>query len=157
MHIQSYRQSCKRLHSESYSLYKTSQQVSKKQKVNPPRCSQSPSAFWDNLSKVWLTRNALRELDRRNNRQEQRGLHHGLIREPLTRSGLEKEEDWLVYQPTTDFLHHCSPQHLKDIQRYARLGGPDLSEIRGVCFQQMSQAQANCFSTENLLNFCFPV
>jgi hypothetical protein len=31
--------------------------------------SNFPPEFWDNLSKVWLTRRALRELDRRNSAQ----------------------------------------------------------------------------------------
>jgi len=45
---------------------KTSQHVSKKQKRSHPSGSQLPPAFWDNLSKIDLTKRALEELDRRN-------------------------------------------------------------------------------------------
>lgn len=57
--------------------------------------------FWDNLSKVWLTPRALRELDRRNN-----------IRLPT--------------KPTTP-----EEVYSKDLARYARHGGPDLQHLRG--------------------------
>ncbi|KAI0426085.1 hypothetical protein F5Y09DRAFT_76522 [Xylaria sp. FL1042] len=57
--------------------------------------------FWDNLSKVWLTPRALRELDRRNS-----------IR-PAT-------------EPTTS-----EDIHSKDLARFARHGGPDLRHLRG--------------------------
>lgn len=116
MHLRSNGKSCKRLHSESYSLDEPSLQSAKKQKLSPPAPSQSPSGFWDNLSRVWLTRNALRELDRRNSQRTIVG-----------------EEDLLVRRPANDFLHYCSPQQLREIKRYARRGGPDLCEIRGVC------------------------
>jgi hypothetical protein len=106
-------ESRKRLNLESYSLRGTSPGTAKRQKLSHP---QSPSTFWDNLSKVWLTRNALRELDRRNNQRT-----------------IIKEVDSLAYLPANDFLHHCSPQYIRRIQRYARLGGPDLSGLRGVC------------------------
>ena len=45
----------------------TSQSQSKRQKLSHHSTgSQSPAAFWDNLSKVRLTEYALKELDRRN-------------------------------------------------------------------------------------------
>ncbi|KAF2807518.1 uncharacterized protein BDZ99DRAFT_338517, partial [Mytilinidion resinicola] len=43
-----------------------SQSASKKQRLSHPSGSQPPAAFWDNLSKIWLTKRALREQDRRN-------------------------------------------------------------------------------------------
>ncbi|KUL81945.1 hypothetical protein ZTR_10358 [Talaromyces verruculosus] len=54
MHLRSNGKSCKRLHSESYSLDEPSLQSAKKQKLSPPARSQSPSAFWDNLSRQHL-------------------------------------------------------------------------------------------------------
>jgi hypothetical protein len=74
----------------------------KKQKINYPSGSQLPAAFWDGLTKLWLTSNALRELDRRNSLQSQ--------------------------QPSVS----ASRTDLQDIQELAREGGPDLSDLRGV-------------------------
>ena len=65
-------------------------------------------SYWDSLSRLWLTPNALRELNRR----------HSLLQ---TRA-----------PPDTQTLvtrKQCST----DIVRFARRGGPDLSEIRNVC------------------------
>jgi hypothetical protein len=125
----------KRHHSDVPDLHET-QQERKKQKVNHPTGSQPPSVFWDNLSKVWLTRNALRELDRRNN-QAARSAHKQRQRQvlkPLTRAALAKwkKENLQTIQPAVDFLNCCTSRCLKDIQEFARLGGPDLSELRGV-------------------------
>ncbi|EEH17653.2 hypothetical protein PABG_00216 [Paracoccidioides brasiliensis Pb03] len=49
----------KRQHPESHP-YNISRYQLKRQKL-----SKSASMYWDNLSKVWLTRHALKELDRR--------------------------------------------------------------------------------------------
>ncbi|OAA40001.1 hypothetical protein NOR_05995 [Metarhizium rileyi] len=57
--------------------------------------------FWDNLTKVWLTRRALRELDRRNN----------LSGQPSERTGL------------VDVLPD-------DLARFSRHGGPDLRHLQ---------------------------
>ncbi|CAJ2508694.1 Uu.00g137200.m01.CDS01 [Anthostomella pinea] len=65
------------------------------------RVSNFSPEFWDNLSKVWLTPRALRELDRRNS-----------IRPPMTTVTPEE-----VYS--------------KDLARFARHGGPDLRHLRG--------------------------
>lgn len=59
--------------------------------------------FWDNLSNIWLTPRALRELDRRNNIQ----------------SSPEPTPPGEVYS--------------RDLARFARHGGPDLQHLRGVC------------------------
>ncbi|KAI8623477.1 hypothetical protein F5Y19DRAFT_468475 [Xylariaceae sp. FL1651] len=69
--------------------------------------TQLPPAFWDNLSEVPLTKNALRELERR----KPRG--------PGT-------------QPNTaQCLNYYSPTARERIKRFARIGGPDLSDLRG--------------------------
>jgi hypothetical protein len=57
------------------SVNETSQPQSKKQKLTHPSSPQLPVAFWDNLSKVWLTKRALRELDRRNTASSPRLLY----------------------------------------------------------------------------------
>ncbi|KAF2790760.1 hypothetical protein K505DRAFT_327349 [Melanomma pulvis-pyrius CBS 109.77] len=55
----------KRRHSEQ----PTPQHVCKRRKPSPLNGSQYPPAFWDNLSKIHLTKRAVKELDRRNSRQ----------------------------------------------------------------------------------------
>ncbi|KAH0563109.1 hypothetical protein GP486_002327 [Trichoglossum hirsutum] len=72
-------------------------------------------AFWDGLSKIWLTKHALRELNRRNAKPL---LHSSPRRalQPVTRNSLVED---------------CSPKTLKNIKLFARHGGPDLSDLRG--------------------------
>jgi hypothetical protein len=158
MHTPRYVNSRKRPHSELPSLHETPRQLQKKHKVNHPSDSQLPAAFWDNLSKVWLTRNALRELDQRNNRAAQSVLPHRQISKPVTRATLArwKKENQQATHPAAKFLEYCTPQLLKDIQKFARLGGPDVSEIRGVSVQIPAKAEADCCSTENPLALCPP-
>ena len=114
----------------------TSQPQLKRQKLNHPTTgSQPPSAFWDNLSKTWLTRGALRELNRRNNQpaSNQPRSQHRRARRPVTRNFLaELKKDRRVTQSASDFLGHCESETLKDIKRFARNGGPDLSDLKGV-------------------------
>ncbi|KAM3556124.1 hypothetical protein MY1884_005224 [Beauveria asiatica] len=69
--------------------------------------SNFPPKFWDNLSKVWLTRRALRELDRRND------CRRNDAQPPATVSA--------------DLISASSP----NLARFARRGGPDLSHLRG--------------------------
>jgi hypothetical protein len=115
----------------------TSQHLPKKRKVSHPVSGfQTPAAFWDNLSKIWLTKRALRELERRNSqaalslpRSSYRRRHR-----PVTRLGLaEWKKPRQPSQSAADFLCHCTSTCLKDIERFARHGGPDLSDLRGVC------------------------
>ncbi|KAI1271437.1 hypothetical protein F5Y07DRAFT_404413 [Xylaria sp. FL0933] len=72
--------------------------------------------FWDNLSKVWLTPRALRELDRRNS-----------IR-PAT-------------EPTTS-----EDIYSKDLTRFARHGGPDLRHLRGCPEPRLNTMASNLSS-----------
>ena len=136
---------CKRQRSEPPRLNKTSQPIWKKQRLSRlshPSGSQPTSAFWDNLSEIWLTKRALRELDRRNFRAALRA------RWPLTRNFLaESERSCETAQYTTDFLRHylrrCEPHVLEDIKLFARHGGPDLSDLRNVCTASYLPAGAN--------------
>ena len=63
--------------------------------------------YWDSLSKLRLTSNALRELNRRN---------------ALLRTKAHPNEHVSITRE----------QHPRDITRFARRGGPDLSDIRKV-------------------------
>jgi len=77
-----------------------------------------PPHFWDNLSRIPLVKTALCELERRN------------IATQILEDGLEVSRQ-----------SHGDPRQLKidirfqDIKRSSRIGGPDLSDLRGVrCF-----------------------
>ena len=130
----------KRQRSEQYlpQQNRTSQPLSKRQKhSHPPIGSHPPPAFWDNLSMVWLTKGALRELDRRNALSQSApslscSLHKRSHR-PFTQHAVAKVDKSYRYpQSASEFLCHCTTESLKDIKRLARHGGPDLLELRGV-------------------------
>ena len=130
----------KRLRPEQCLPQESLQPLSKRQKLNHPRASQPPPpAFWDNLSKIWLTERALKELDRRNT-QSSLSLPHRRTRRPITRHIVaewkNKVENWEPTQSATDFLARCSTRHLERIKLLARHGGPNLSDLRGVCVFQ---------------------
>ncbi|CAD6440053.1 290bab11-0fa8-4ffe-a3f6-e626df4feab4 [Sclerotinia trifoliorum] len=113
----------KRLFSEQHSvpLQTSTQHLSKRQRLNT---SQKPPAFWDNLSKIWLTGNALKELDRRNS---------SLLpsHRPVTRKFVAKLREEENLEPAVDFLVKSSARRLKKIQLFARHGGPNLTDLRG--------------------------
>lgn len=128
---------CKRQCPEQRSLQLegTSQRFSKRLKISHPESSQLPEAFWDNLSKIWLTKRTLREFDRRNSQvspSRSRSSHRSLHL-PVTRHSFAERKN--IVQPSqsaTDFLRRCTPTDLKDIKLFARHGGPDLADVRGV-------------------------
>ncbi|EEH19029.2 hypothetical protein PABG_01348 [Paracoccidioides brasiliensis Pb03] len=87
----------------------------------------SASAYWDNLSKIWLTKDALEELDRRNSLPKPPKNHH----RPITRrfhTELKKRCNSFQFAPV--FLRDCAPACSKQIKRVSRLGGPDLTDLR---------------------------
>jgi hypothetical protein len=118
----------------------SSQPPSKKRKVDHPTCEvgfQPPAAFWDNLSTISLTKRSLRELDRRNAQSapSQGDSSRRKLRRPLTRHArTELKKSYRPFKPVSEFLCGCTADCLKDIQRLATHGGPDLSYLRGVCF-----------------------
>lgn len=64
---------------------------------------------WDSLSRVWLAHDALREFDRRNR---------------------------LLAAKSPQKVPKLEPQiPARDIEQFARRGGPDLSDLRQVCMQ----------------------
>ena len=65
-------------------------------------------SYWDSLSRLWLTPNALREFNRR---------------DALPRTQASPNEDIAVTRKQISI----------DISHFARRGGPDLSDIRQVC------------------------
>ena len=103
-------QNRKRQHAEAdFSQEDPLSRPSKKFKSTKKHHSASnfPPAFYDSLSKVWLTRRALRELDRRNQ---------------LTSSVCAQA-------PAPKPVRRLNR---KDLERFARHGGPELSNLRGV-------------------------
>jgi hypothetical protein len=112
----------------------TSQPQSKRQKLNYHFTGSLPPTFWDNLSKIWLTKSALRELNRRNNKAASRPPRpqYRQVRGPVTRNFLAKLRNRQATQSAADFLRHCESSTLKDIKLFARHGGPDLSDLKGV-------------------------
>ena len=112
----------------------TLQHASKRQKHCHPDRTQIPPAFWDNLSKIDLTKRALKELDRRNtqaapdSRPPSSRPHQPATRRVLAE--LKKSCQPLI--PAVEYIHDCGVEDLKDIQHTARHGGLDLSDLRGV-------------------------
>ena len=72
------------------------------------------TTYWDSLSKLWLTRRALDELNRRNRQ-----------RASPVRIAIARNLD-LGDEPT------LSKNLLKNLKSFARHGGPDLRDLRGV-------------------------
>ncbi|KAK2732731.1 hypothetical protein FQN57_002485 [Myotisia sp. PD_48] len=98
---------------------------SKRRKLAP-----RTSTYWDILSKIWLTKCALAELDRRNISEEQGCLYPQLLQpqRPLTRALCAKLTQQL--EPTHNSLVGFAPKHIKSIKQLSRAGGPDLSDLR---------------------------
>ncbi|KAL9043917.1 MAG: hypothetical protein Q9214_002912 [Letrouitia sp. 1 TL-2023] len=80
------------------------QPTTKRQKLEGYRRQRTPSSFWDNLSRQWLTRRTLREFNRRT-----------------------------VWPATSVPPHRTGKENinLAKLRRFARHGGPSLSDIRG--------------------------
>ena len=93
---------------------------------------QTPPAFWDNLSKVWLTKRALKEFDRRNTVVESPSLcpksHESLAHRT---SPKPKRHSQTSQSTPYDFFHHAT-KNTNYIKQFARHGGPNLTDIRGV-------------------------
>ncbi|KAF2835304.1 hypothetical protein M501DRAFT_908667, partial [Patellaria atrata CBS 101060] len=97
--------------------------------------SEPPTEFWDNLSKIWLTKRALRELGRRNIQAAPSPPHsphspHQRACRPVTRNFVAEQKVIITVHYTADYLHRCKPRVLKDIKLFARHGGRDLSYLR---------------------------
>ena len=100
-----------------------SQPISKKQRRSHLSGPQPPTALWDNLSKTWLTKGALSELDRRNTQAAQN----------QSRSLRRRVRQLVTQKLCADRNRQTAQYNLKDIKLFARRGGPDLSELRNVC------------------------
>ena len=119
---------------QSSQLHQTSQPLSEGRGIGSATSEFLPPAeFWDNLSTVWLTRSALRELDRRNAQSTIR-LPSASYHPPVTRRAPARStKTHQALQPASKFLCSCDPKCLKDVRVFSRQGGPDLSDLRGAC------------------------
>ena len=84
-------------------MFNTREQTSPSELQPSEQPKSSKAEFYDSLSKVWLTRRALKELDQRTRQ-----------RAPQRPPSVPRRSD------------------LKQIQRFAKHGGPDLRDLRGV-------------------------
>ncbi|EFR03429.1 hypothetical protein MGYG_06426 [Nannizzia gypsea CBS 118893] len=104
------------------------------------KLDQPASAYWDNLSKIWLTKDALEELDRRNGVSSSVPESPYFYHRPFTRqlqTRLKRRYKTLAPDPT----YSCKPESLREIKRLSRRGGPDLSDLRNFpepCYLAMS-------------------
>ena len=90
-----------------------------------------PPSFWDTLSKIWLTKDALRELDRRNAQSDlESSYHHQEAQRPITRKFLAELRHRQSTRAVENFFR--GPRIPKEIQQFARQGGPNISDLRGV-------------------------
>lgn len=113
----------------------TSQTQLKKQRLKHPTTVSQLPAFWENLSKIWLTKQALKELNRRNRHpasSQPRSQYRRACQPVMRNFFAELKRNRRVTQSASDFLRHCEPGTLKDLQIFARNGGPDLSDLKGV-------------------------
>ena len=86
-----------------------------------------PPGFWDSLSKVHLTRGALREFERRTYQKGFRRAHS---------------------RPRThDRLIASTEPRGRQLTRFSRHGGPDLSHLRGVGVHSPSQMRFSLMGT----------
>ncbi|KAI9685788.1 MAG: hypothetical protein M1820_010751 [Bogoriella megaspora] len=106
----------------------------KRQRVDCPSTDLYSSSFWDGLSKIWLTKGALKELDRRNSRSVTQSTPQQVqpAHQPVTQISLKNSQNSHQRKQTADeFLHNCTPESLKTVKSFARIGGIDLSDLRG--------------------------
>ncbi len=102
----------------------------KRQKHGHPDGSYFGPAFWDNLSKIDLTKRVLKERDRRSTRaaldtRQRCPQPH----RPITRRVLaELKKSCQPLTPAVKYIYDCGVRDLKNRKQTARHGGPDLSD-----------------------------
>ncbi|KAL2433851.1 hypothetical protein ABEF95_011289 [Exophiala dermatitidis] len=86
----------------------------------------------DHLAAIRLTKCALEELDRRNTQVNKASLTPQEVPGRITSHGasrLTSSHD--AYLPAAEFVASSRRSILEELRQFARLGGPDLSDIRG--------------------------
>lgn len=90
---------------------------------------ETTTAYWDSLSKLWLTRRALSELDRRN-RQRASSVRTTVAGRGNLRDAKGVRQRKKKPKKTTEQGVLKNPS--KQLKRFARHGGPDLRDLGGV-------------------------
>ena len=129
-----------------------SQHVEQRSQIDIPDSQLQPS-YWDDLSKIWLTKRALREGRRRNNKPKERSPPYRRVDRPLTRSLLTQRAK--SQRSVSEILNNFSGHDLKQVKQFARQGGPDTSDLRGVMVARCPSATIMLIihsSTQNLAN-----
>jgi hypothetical protein len=102
----------------------------------PSKRFKPPPAFWDNLSKIPLTRSAVKELERRSALSD-RSCVQPKVKKPRTRSAVrEFKQKAQPPIPVSEYLSKASQADIVLLKVFAtqqRRGGPDLADLRGVC------------------------
>ena len=112
------------------------QHLTKKRKLDHPLFP--PPHFWDNLSQPFLTKLALQELNRRNAiKSRSQRPPESQYRRPYTRCAVAASRESSPL-PAHEFYQQTSPSDRAQIRRFARNGGPDLKDLRGVGILQLS-------------------
>ena len=110
----------------------------KRQKIKHPSGSRPPPEFWDNLSKLWLTKRAIREFDRRN---KQLSLRARRVTRNAVGQWREDPKNRHQTKHIAAVLKSPSRSFLKNIKAFAKQGGPDLSDLRGVCISEIGHGK----------------
>ena len=103
--------------------------IAKRRKLEQQQRHRTPSWFWDNLSRQWLTPRTLREFDRRTEWPAA----------PLLPDRTDKEDI-----------------DLAQLKRFARHGGPSLGNLRAVSSSLLLKLPSDCipvFRTRNRCSF----
>lgn len=102
----------------------------------PSKRFKRPPAFWDNLSKIPLTYSALEELEGRY-ALSNRSCVQPKVKKPRTRSAIRKfKQKAQPTVPVSEYLSKASQADIALLKVFAaqqRRGGPDLTNLRGVC------------------------
>ncbi|PLB46543.1 hypothetical protein P170DRAFT_448394 [Aspergillus steynii IBT 23096] len=87
-----------------------------KHQHRPRKCRvlHPPPLFWDRLSRLWLTKSALREVHRRST-----------LLSPIQEPSPSPD----IFAP--EFLRNCSATTLRELKQFSHCGGPDTSDLRG--------------------------
>lgn len=104
---------------------------SKKRKLHHPAFP--PQRFWEKLSATPLTRNTLRAFNEQNSRIPHVSTDTRTLRK-RPRSIVK-----VGHRPADQIVDVYSPTSLKRVKSFARQGGPDLTDLRGVCKQELSK------------------
>ncbi|PHH91075.1 hypothetical protein CDD83_1771 [Cordyceps sp. RAO-2017] len=117
----------------------TAQHPPKKQRPTPSHPDFPPRRFWEELSEIHLTKNALRALDRfgASNPPDP------ALKPSVQPTGRRLSNPTNGQQLVESFLHSSPTAPSRQIRRFASHGGPDLRDLRGYRFTGPIHKQRN--------------